>query len=394
MGFACLPLFVHAQLAAPVNVSGWAWSGYSSGSGMEGVGWISLNCRNQDTCDSVDYGVSIGTDGSLSGYAWSANIGWIQFGGLNTASMPTGAGTVAANARMDNAGTVTGWARALAGAQDPDDGWDGWISLGGTGYGVSYNIDTGTAGSASYAWGGDVVVGWIDFSRTEMTLPDLAINIGPEYVAGAGDVETGMFASVDFSFPIRNIGNEHTRFQQEFIDWTFEIEDVARGGVMSYSGTVDALAPQTTGSVLVSESDFMFGQYRLTARSDPDNDIAEWRLDNNDRSRLITIEPVDIDISLALPEGVIVRAGNSATLEWDRTDVAYELNCRITGPGLTDASGNPVPSVDISSTPSGSITTNNRFNFSRYEFTCTEPITGAEWTAEASVEVVPAVQEL
>ena len=84
------------QAGSEHNVSGWAWSA--------NIGWVSFNCTNKqlcsitnqycavdsdcpvsetcsrDTCSTVNYGVNIDTaTGNFSGYAWSSNIGWISF---------------------------------------------------------------------------------------------------------------------------------------------------------------------------------------------------------------------------------------------------------------------------------------------------------------------------
>ncbi|OGI95558.1 hypothetical protein A2917_03335 [Candidatus Nomurabacteria bacterium RIFCSPLOWO2_01_FULL_42_17] len=147
------------------NMAGYAWS--------SNIGWISFN--NTSGGGSVDYGVNKNADGTLTGYAWSSNIGWIKFGGLS--GFPSGAQTYAQNANVSD-GELRGWARACAGMDDEPptppnqttpnntcsgdsrtDGWDGWISLAGTGYGVTLS---GTS-FEGYAWGSDVV-GWVDFS--------------------------------------------------------------------------------------------------------------------------------------------------------------------------------------------------------------------------------------
>ncbi|HUD04045.1 MAG TPA: hypothetical protein VMR73_00950 [Candidatus Paceibacterota bacterium] len=141
---ALLPQFA---FASTVSLSGWAWS--------SNIGWISFSSTNTNT--GALYGVTEDTTtGLLSGYAWSSNIGWIQFGNLS--GFPTGTGTSAVNATVSG-NNIIGWAQAVAGAGRTD-GWDGWISLSGTaagGYGVN------TSGTNSYAWGGPVV-GWISFN--------------------------------------------------------------------------------------------------------------------------------------------------------------------------------------------------------------------------------------
>jgi hypothetical protein len=134
------------------TMSGYAWSGGASpdASGVSGgVGWISLS-GGSDPCTSQSYGLDIDGSGNISGYAWSENIGWIQFGGLS--SFPVGPGTQSVNSRIVG-NAFQGWARALAYADAQAGGWDGWISLAGTGYGVTV---AGTA-LAGYAWGDDVM---------------------------------------------------------------------------------------------------------------------------------------------------------------------------------------------------------------------------------------------
>jgi len=125
------------------NVSGWAWS--------ENIGWVSFN--NTTGGGGINYGVHINTDGTFTGYAWSENIGWIDFA-------PAGPYPDAPNysAKVDTGnGEVSGWARALA----YGDGWEGWIKMRGTDYGVSINFGNGEF--SDYAWS-DLVIGWLSFN--------------------------------------------------------------------------------------------------------------------------------------------------------------------------------------------------------------------------------------
>lgn len=77
------------------------------------------------------------TDGTVSGYAWSENIGWINFGATGNNIHVT-----------DSALTGDAWNENK-----------GWIKLGPNQSGVK-NTSSGTL--SGYAWGG--VVGWINFS--------------------------------------------------------------------------------------------------------------------------------------------------------------------------------------------------------------------------------------
>jgi len=102
---------------------------------------------------------------------------------------------------------VVGWARACAGTLPGDcstmeprtDGWDGWISLSGTGYGVTYTSSTGAFGG--YAWG-DVNVGWVDFSgvSTEPEPPSCQVPPNSPRCNNAGETTNSIYDSVTNMF--------------------------------------------------------------------------------------------------------------------------------------------------------------------------------------------------
>ncbi|MBI5787089.1 MAG: hypothetical protein HY446_00870 [Candidatus Niyogibacteria bacterium] len=150
-----------AFAGAEHNLSGWAWS--------ENIGWISFNSAEGG---GSNYGVSVASNGRLSGYAWSENIGWITFNQNDLNGCPSGQ----CRAEFDeDTGQVTGWARALSNGG----GWDGWISLSGSNYGVSVN----QCSWSGWAWGSDVV-GWISFNSADY-------GSGASYsVSGSGDACT------------------------------------------------------------------------------------------------------------------------------------------------------------------------------------------------------------
>ena len=171
------------------SVTGWAWS--------SNIGWISMN--------GGGYGVSEnpGT-GALSGYAWSSNIGWITFEKDNLSGCPT----APCRAMVDlSTGNLIGWIRACAafadrnacsGALDSNSGgWDGWISLAGTAtdgsaYGVTQSNATGAW--SGFAWGSDAI-GAISFGGpnnsvfgicngpcTTATLPQAFLSASPAII--------------------------------------------------------------------------------------------------------------------------------------------------------------------------------------------------------------------
>ena len=63
---------VQARYTNQPNLWGWAWT--------DTIGWISFNCLDTNSCDTLDYGVSLDVNTKrFTGYAWSDNVGWIQF---------------------------------------------------------------------------------------------------------------------------------------------------------------------------------------------------------------------------------------------------------------------------------------------------------------------------
>ncbi|QQG46498.1 MAG: hypothetical protein HYY55_01485 [Candidatus Niyogibacteria bacterium] len=163
------------------NLSGWAWSG--------NTGWISFNSTNQG--GGVNYGVTVASNGRLSGYAWSDNVGWITFNQGDLGGCPNS--PCQANFNKNN-GAVTGWARALANGG----GWDGWISLSGSNYGVSASQCVWQG----WAWGSDVI-GWINFSGSNYGITgsgdacaDFSVSLSALPSSGFVPLSTNLTASV------------------------------------------------------------------------------------------------------------------------------------------------------------------------------------------------------
>lgn len=136
-----------AEASATDSLSGYAWS--------DNIGWISFNCTNTNSCATSNYGVTVNpTTGTMSGYAWSDNVGWFSFQPTDVAGCPQAPCTP----KVDRAaGAATGWFRALANGG----GWDGWVRLDG--------VTASGAAFSGYAWGSDVV-GWVSMSGVLSTL--------------------------------------------------------------------------------------------------------------------------------------------------------------------------------------------------------------------------------
>ena len=160
------------------DTQGWLWGGSDDGAGnTTGLGWVSTNSVSDGS--PVSYGLNIpGVDGPVTGYAWSENIGWIDFnpqahcGSAYTASSCVApAGGNGGVSRSSN--NLVGWARIVGIATESfannSGGWSGWISMsqstggGAAPYGVIINAGNTLGG---YAWSDEL--GWIDFNKAKI----------------------------------------------------------------------------------------------------------------------------------------------------------------------------------------------------------------------------------
>lgn len=201
-----------AAAAAPagtIPLSGWAWSGGDAADGPF-MGWISFSSDN--TPGESTYGVyqSV-SDGSLSGYAWSSNLGWISFNASDVSGCPSG--TCAPTVDLST-GQVTGWARACSaftgsacsGTLDTrSGGWDGFIALSGSGGGTTFGItqNLATCQWSGYAWG-STNIGWINVNPVSgygvrCAMPDLRAQYVDQITAKVGVAQ-------NYTTTVTNIG--------------------------------------------------------------------------------------------------------------------------------------------------------------------------------------------
>jgi|GEM_PF-3355890 len=184
------------------NVSGYLYSA--------NVGWISMSCNNTTGGCGTVYGVNVDLDnGDVSGTAFSQHVGWINFGS-------TSCGTP----QMDPlTGTFSGSAQVVSAAQFPDQagGWEGCLRLSGTNYGVIANVLNGTV--SGYGWDGndvgldttnasqfegydgntDVGLGWVDFSAMTIETEDLGGTVTIGVTCPAGSENSGFDFSAGFT---------------------------------------------------------------------------------------------------------------------------------------------------------------------------------------------------
>ncbi|KPJ84815.1 hypothetical protein AMJ57_05365 [Parcubacteria bacterium SG8_24] len=256
-----------AQAGADDNVSGWAWS-YS-------IGWISLNCTNDATCGTSDYGVTFTDDPSgvakLSGWAWSNNAGWICFGETCAGSTPEGGASYAHYDPEEGGKTdqIFGWAQVIS------MGDSGWISLNcenldncaTSNYFLVLNTATGdfTKGSFNdhYAWsvndeGGGL--GWINFSRVNTTWTPASLGL----VVRPG----GIYEPQDLTLP----GTHLSTFFIRFLNFSAPVGYAVRCDVRLPDNTVKILSKNMVATV---RNDTAFLDYTVTGADPIDND-RQW----------------------------------------------------------------------------------------------------------------------
>lgn len=161
----------HASAAAQ-KVKGYMWS--------DNVGWVSLSCANLGApgCNTYQVTVDSGT-GDLSGMAWSANLGYLDF----DAGCPVGAvGTCNATLVGNN---LEGWARFVSNIPNPTPGnpaiWEGWVSFSSNSYvapapGIAYGPTLSGNTLAGNAWG-STTVGWLNFVDVTIDIQNVNTNL-------------------------------------------------------------------------------------------------------------------------------------------------------------------------------------------------------------------------
>jgi len=186
VGFGLLPATrdgVQADASDPIftgSITGWMWS--------SNIGWIKLDSNNSEPVKMVN--------GILDGYAWSPSIGWIDFKPSDsTNDYPSGPDRhgVEINISGNSPYPVSGYARACSvfaigckgelkdsNVNGPSLGsWDGWIKM----ISVTYTAPNspGVHGVFNgYAWGG-LNIGWVSLSQlplgsTEICCDDIDNN--------------------------------------------------------------------------------------------------------------------------------------------------------------------------------------------------------------------------
>lgn len=269
----------HVMAGNAESALGWMWGGMDAVSGGNtALGWLSANSRNCDvngdgtvdvaTCPAgaiPNYGVNIpAASGSLSGYAWSENYGWLSFNAADIAGCPLGSCSAARNGNV-----LTGWARVLsirdAGANSG--GWSGFVSLDSatTGSILPYGVTIAGTILSGYAWSDEL--GWIDFSGVSIS-PAQTLKICENSCTSSFRRDTGALAS--FSM---NTGPAYSKILYACLGTgSCSGDDVAvpaTWGEVSSGAFIDAFdrSPDTNPQLSVTLTGKVVGSEKLTATS-------------------------------------------------------------------------------------------------------------------------------
>lgn len=307
--FSLFGLLFIINTASASSLSGYAWS--------SNIGWISFNSANTGAGSGAAYSVDIATTtGNFSGYAWSSGVGWISFqDGDASHSNPTINLTT---------GAVTGWARVLS-AIGSNSGWDGWIKLSGTNHaspdlsgkgGVTFNKDTGAF--TGYAWGSDVV-GWINFDA------NMGIDVTcPTCVTIVQNSSPTCTLSVNPSTPVPYTGGDIT------LTWNNTSADKTNYNNCTGSGFNTSNA--SNGSVVVTVPENTSTAYSLQYSLSCANDYNQVPRQCSSASLSVQANPSIADMwvdNIPTKKITKIRVGQKARINWSLGDyVSRGYTCK------------------------------------------------------------------
>lgn len=197
-----LALALKNNVLAGSPITNWLWGGSDTN-----FGWIQMDGHiNGDAVNGASFGVRIDNN-SANGYAWSENLGWIDFNPQDhcvpSPEIP-GSGQyqaascanpdVAPNGISVGNNILSGWARIVGIAQESvngnSGGWEGWIKMSDTekGYGVDITKMDGkvppdpTDAGPTYAWSDEL--GWIDFGEASYVYLTASLTFEPSSPGG------------------------------------------------------------------------------------------------------------------------------------------------------------------------------------------------------------------
>lgn len=349
-GFFNRPVANAQSNSGAQELSGFAWGGdfvpdtansaavFGDSGNVGGVGWISFSCDADNSCASSNYRVFLNSDNTLTGYAWSSNFGWIQFGGLSGCP---GGGSCDAKLVDDGSGngSMTGWARFVNNLTTP--GWTGWIDLSKVtetnyelgGYMWNGQQDSNAAGDSVYG------AGWINMN-TGLNNPSNPNNPGGCTTGVCiKPVPLSIYCNASPSVVVAGDASRPARFVA-----------VAGGGKKPYSYSWDTSKLNTADNSLADWNNGKFSNSGSTntvifstkglKTADAVVTDAQGSKAKCDPSVSVQVLPYDYNVSFCSP--FVVEAGSTATtsitlggLRGDATGNKFTLEAISSAPGLS-----------------------------------------------------------
>lgn len=333
---------IDKAMASSNPLSGWAWS--------PNIGWV-----NFDSYSDISTGAN--NTAILSGYAWSPNIGWISFASSDLTGCPSGI----CQAQIDlTTGAVSGWAIALSG-KGRTDGFDGWIELSGTNHisdplsptNSGVYLKTSDCTLSGMAWGSEVI-GWLNFDKVQIPTSFCSFDFsiqpkGPFTIAPGQTIELpieltkSQGADKDTTVSLSMIDPKLSGIQIPDSTNDLKKDAICKTFPCTKNVIISATQSAQTGTMTVRSSGVGAG---VTRTQDYTINVSlsgpgEGENNNNNGNQNPGLGSASIDLGLQNSSGAVITKGHTAnvrsgsgnvTLFWESTNSAQIIanSCRGT----------------------------------------------------------------
>ena len=369
------------------------------------------NAGGFDGCISLSgagYGLTVSGSNSpytLGGYAWSSDLGWINFSGVTAEFTPTATISVtgctialgssncngsltwniqdAGSPNVFNQTTSSQYSTNPTGTNVPvalTYGSNTIVARNGSSVLQSTNVSIACAGIGGW----NSATGRCEDLRPNFTQPNVT------YVPSATfNQATGAFNYVDVTFQTQNNGQGPTGASA-----AYDVQ-LDRNNDGSYdttnNGSIPSLAVGAYSAAVTQRfNNVSLGTIRLRVAVDTTNAIAEVNESDNERIITnITLPPPNPNLEINL-DRYQVRTGETVTITWN-TNATYAMNCRVFGPGIVTYTFDPSINGSTAGSPRVSAPINAKSTFT---LSCVEPITNTPFSDTATVEAQGVLEEL
>lgn len=358
------------------------------------------NAGGYDGCISLNgagYGLSVTGSISpytLSGYAWSSNLGWIDFSGVEVQFSPAAdLSIVPCDIPLGSNSCNASFTWNITDSPSPNlynQNTSNQYSTNPSGTNVLFPVDYGNnvieARDGSITISSESItvncsgIGVYDSSgvcidpRPNLSQPSVTYSLSSSF-----DSTTGNYSSVTAIFQTSNTGGSDAPNSQ----YRVEFDNSTQG----YSDTKNSALGTLARGASVNRSEIFtnvpFGPTEILVVLDTNDDVTE--IDETDNTRLleIVIPPPDPGIVIS-SNRTQVRFQDTVLLSWTKS-TDYSLDCTLKGPAGVNV--DPVNFPD-------SVTTGPITGKSEYILSCTEPITGTVFTDSVVVETIGRIEEI